>query len=142
MVLMVQREVADRICASPRRGKAYGILTVKLALWWRVTSRFEVARDEFFPQPQVEAAVLALEPLEPSQTPSAASWPALGEFIDAAFGQRRKMLVNSLAGVWKRFPGKMATCESMEALGLSAKARAEDLSPDQLRRLHARLESC
>ena len=51
MVVMIQREVADRVCARPRT-KDYGILSVKLAYWWRVTERFEVPAQKFFPASQ------------------------------------------------------------------------------------------
>jgi 16S rRNA (adenine1518-N6/adenine1519-N6)-dimethyltransferase len=138
MTFMVQKEVADRICAAPH-SKDYGILTVKLAYWWRVTERFEVGAGSFFPRPKVDAAVLVFEPCDPAAHPAADEWPGLSAFVDAAFGQRRKMLVNSLAGRWKGFCDKEAIQDAMARLDLSAQVRAEDLTPDQLRRLHAAL---
>ena len=50
----------------------------------------------------------------------------------AAFGQRRKMLVNSLAGRWTAFPGKAPVVAALERLGLSPTVRAENLSIAQL----------
>jgi 16S rRNA (adenine1518-N6/adenine1519-N6)-dimethyltransferase len=135
MAMMVQREVADRI-VSPPGCKAYGILTVKLACWWRVAQRFEVPAMAFTPRPKVDAAVLVLEPLSPDRTPSPELWPGLSAFIDAAFGQRRKMLFNSLAGRWPALPGKQACREALARQGLIEAARAEDLSPNQFRRLY------
>lgn len=132
--MMIQREVADRIVAPPCC-KAYGILTVKLAYWWRVKERFEVPAGCFVPRPKVDAAVLVFEPLAPDATPPAETWPGLSAFVDAAFGQRRKMLVNGLAGRWGAFPGKEAGRRALERLGLIETVRAEQLTPEQLRRL-------
>lgn len=136
MVFMIQKEVADRICA--RHGnRDYGILTVKLAYWWKVTQRFEAPAFVFFPRPKVDASVLAFEKQDaPELALTPEEWPGLSELIDAAFGQRRKMLFNSLAGRWRRYPGKERVLEVMGALGLSEKARAEDLSPAQFLQLY------
>jgi len=131
MVVMIQREVADRICAAPH-SKAYGILSVKLAYWWRVRERFEVSAERFFPRPQVDAAVLVFERKDAAGQPTREQWPGLSAFVDAAFGQRRKMLFNSLAGRWQAYPGKDTVIGALEALGISEKARAEDLTPGEL----------
>lgn len=142
MTVMIQREVADRICARPST-KNYGILSVKLAYWWRVTQRFEVPARKFFPQPKVEATVLVFERpnlSDPALAPSVEEWPGLSAFIDAAFGQRRKMLINSLSGCWKKFPGKEKVLEALEALAIPIKTRAEDLAPQDLLRLSRRLQ--
>ncbi|MCL5270352.1 MAG: 16S rRNA (adenine(1518)-N(6)/adenine(1519)-N(6))-dimethyltransferase RsmA, partial [bacterium] len=134
MTLMVQKEVADRICAGPHT-KDYGILTVKLAYWWRVAERFEVGAELFFPRPKVDAAVLVFEPIAAADRPAPGDWPALSAFVDAAFAQRRKMLVNSLAARWPPFPGKTAFAAATARLAVPPQCRAEDLTPDQLRRL-------
>jgi 16S rRNA A1518/A1519 N6-dimethyltransferase RsmA/KsgA/DIM1 with predicted DNA glycosylase/AP lyase activity len=87
----------------------------------------------------VDAAVLVFEPLPADAVPTPDCWPGLSAFIDAAFGQRRKMLVNALAGRWGAFPGKEAGREALNRLGLVESVRAEELNPDQLRRLYAAL---
>lgn len=135
MTLMVQREVADRIVGCPGT-KAYGILTVKLAYWWRVVERFEVPAARFFPRPKVDAAVLVFEPIKADRTPPLKIWPGLSAFIDAAFGQRRKMLINSLAGRWAKFPGKARVLEALESQGIPPQVRAEALNPDQLQQIY------
>lgn len=138
MVFMVQKEVADRIASPPGR-KAYGILTVKLAYWWEVVERFEVSARHFHPRPKVDSAVLALSPRPAETLPSADEWMGLSAFVDAAFGQRRKKLVNSLAGRWGAFPGKQAAETVLKTMDLPVDIRAEALSPSQLRELHRRL---
>jgi 16S rRNA (adenine1518-N6/adenine1519-N6)-dimethyltransferase len=135
IVVMVQREVADRI-VSPPRHKAYGILSVKLAYWWKLVERFEVSASAFRPPPKVDASVLAFEPLADDQRPGDEEWASLSRFVDAAFGQRRKTLGNALAGGWPAFPGRDAYLAALARLRLAERARAEDLTPDQLRRLH------
>jgi 16S rRNA (adenine1518-N6/adenine1519-N6)-dimethyltransferase len=107
-----------------------------------VAQRFEVPARKFFPQPKVDATVLVFERpnlADPALAPSTEEWPGLSAFIDAAFGQRRKMLVNSLAGCWKIFPGKEKVLEALEALSIPIKTRAEDLSPQVFLRLYRQL---
>jgi 16S rRNA (adenine1518-N6/adenine1519-N6)-dimethyltransferase len=138
IAVMVQSEVADRIASPPGR-KAYGILSVKLAYWWRVVERFAVPAGSFEPRPNVDAAVVVFEPLPADALPPAEVWPSLSSFVDAAFGQRRKMLVNSLAGRWGPNPGKEPTRAALARMGLDETVRAEQLDPAGLRRLHALL---
>lgn len=141
MTVMIQKEVADRICSRPSR-RVYGILSVKHAYWWRVTERFEVGAKKFFPQPKVDASVLVFERRERNadETPSLEEWAGLSKFIDAAFGQRRKMLVNSLAGGWKHFPGKEKVLAALESLSISDMARAETLSPQDFLNLYRAIQ--
>lgn len=138
MAFMVQKEVADRICAKPH-GRAFGILTAKIAYFWKITHRFEVSADKFTPKPKVNASVVVFEPTDKADQPEMAEWKLLSVFIDAAFAQRRKMLFNSLAARWPRYPGKEITLEALETMGINPKARAENLSPTQLRELCGRL---
>jgi 16S rRNA (adenine1518-N6/adenine1519-N6)-dimethyltransferase len=138
LAFMVQKEVADRICSPPGR-KDYGILTVKLAYWWRVIERFEVGAEKFFPKPRVDASVLVFEPLPEAENPPAAIWPGLSAFVDAAFSQRRKMLVNGLVSRWPAVNERKQAQEALEALGLSPQVRAEMLTADQFKALHALL---
>lgn len=139
ITVMVQREVADRIC-SPPGGREYGILTVKLAYWWRVTRRLEVPAERFFPVPRVNAAVLRFERVA-GQRPTADEWSRLGPFIDAAFAQRRKKLVNSLTARWSEQPGKAVIAEALAVLDLDPDIRAEGVDPDRFRELCRRLST-
>jgi 16S rRNA (adenine1518-N6/adenine1519-N6)-dimethyltransferase len=92
MVLMFQREVAERIVATPD-DKAYGRLAVLAG--WRTQAKimFDVAPSAFVPPPKVTSSVVRLIPRE---RPPACKAEALQKVTAAAFGQRRKMLRQSL----------------------------------------------
>ncbi len=92
-VVMMQLEVAERLVAVPGT-KAYGILSVQTQLAARPRLLFRVSRNVFFPKPAVESAVVALE-FGGVAAPGVDS-DALRRVIRTAFGQRRKMLRNSL----------------------------------------------
>jgi 16S rRNA (adenine1518-N6/adenine1519-N6)-dimethyltransferase len=94
-VIMMQKEVAERLVAVPRT-KAYGILSVQTQLWSRPKLLFEVSRHVFFPKPDVTSAVVALDFDRPA--PDVDS-EALRRVVRAAFNQRRKTLRNSLKAV-------------------------------------------
>jgi 16S rRNA (adenine1518-N6/adenine1519-N6)-dimethyltransferase len=93
LILMFQREVAERIVASPAERAAYGRLAVLSN--WRCMTRilFDVAASAFTPPPKVTSAVVELAPL---LTPQSCEARLLSEVTQAAFGQRRKMLRQSL----------------------------------------------
>lgn len=116
--LMFQREVVDRLIAQPGT-KAYGRLSV-LAQWLCETRRlFNVPAAAFTPPPTVMSAVVQLTP---RPTPLAeAPLASLERVTAAAFGQRRKMLRQSLKGLLER------PTAALEALGIDPTARAETL---------------
>jgi 16S rRNA (adenine1518-N6/adenine1519-N6)-dimethyltransferase len=117
LTLMFQLEVAQRIAAQAGTG-AYGRLAV-LAQWRsRAKLAMKVHRSAFTPPPKVMSAVVHVEPAE---QPTGVSAATLERVTEAAFGQRRKMLRQSLKGV----PGALA---ALEALGIDATRRAETLS--------------
>ena len=125
LVVMVQREVADRICA--RAGSdAYGFLSVDVALHARAERLFDVNPGAFRPPPKVVSAVVALEPF--AGAPSA---PAALAVASAAFAGRRKTLRNALSAVWEREEVRAA----LERAGLPEAVRAEETSPEELTRL-------
>jgi 16S rRNA (adenine1518-N6/adenine1519-N6)-dimethyltransferase len=116
MLVMVQKEVAERFCAAPRTS-AYGAVTVKIAYW--ATSRIAglVPASVFVPRPNVESA---LAEITRRPEPATAAAPAsLFPLVRTAFGQRRKMLRRSLAGV--------VAPEVFEAAGIDAQRRPEEL---------------
>jgi 16S rRNA (adenine1518-N6/adenine1519-N6)-dimethyltransferase len=116
MILMFQREVAERIVAPPG-SKTYGRLSVLAG--WRTRARilFDVAPAAFVPPPKVTSSLVRLEP----RIPLACDRRALERITEAAFGQRRKMLRQSL----KSLGGDPA--ELLVAAGLDPTARAEDV---------------
>ena len=133
--VMVQAEVADRICALPG-SKIYGAYTAKLALWARPAGRFEVGPGNFMPPPHVDSAVVRLVrggvPL-----PEGLSRAEVATAIDAAFAQRRKTIRNSMSS--NGFD-KEALDEAFAATGIAPNARAETLAPADFVRLAAALK--
>lgn len=122
LVVMVQAEVADRICAGPGN-RTYGAYTAKLALLAQVTGRFEVGPGNFVPPPHVDSAVVRIDraPLV-----DAARVAEVSAVIDAAFAQRRKTIRNSMsASGFSRdaLDAAFAACE------IAPTCRAETLVP-------------
>jgi 16S rRNA (adenine1518-N6/adenine1519-N6)-dimethyltransferase len=118
LVLMFQREVADRIVAEPRT-KDYGRLAVLSQ--WRTSPRilFTLPPEAFTPKPKVESAVVELVPKDAPEPPCDVK--QLERVTAAAFGQRRKMLRASLRQI---APDPEAL---LKRLGIDPKARAEEL---------------
>ena len=117
LTLMFQAEVAERIVAAPE-GSAYGRLAV-LAQWRSVARvAMKVHRSAFTPPPKVMSAVVHIVP---AGAPEGVTCAAIERVTAAAFGQRRKMLRQSLKGV----PGAL---EALAALGIDPARRAETLS--------------
>jgi 16S rRNA (adenine1518-N6/adenine1519-N6)-dimethyltransferase len=96
LVFMVQREVAERLAASPG-SKAYGSLSVVLRFSAEPAIMARVPRTAFFPPPEVDSAVVALSP-RPAPLPSGPERETFFRVVRGAFGQRRKKLSNALAG--------------------------------------------
>jgi 16S rRNA (adenine1518-N6/adenine1519-N6)-dimethyltransferase len=119
MVLMFQKEVVDRLVATPR-SKDYGRLSVLAQHVCDVRRLFDVPPSAFVPPPRVISSVVRLIPRPPGKR--LADLAPLEKVTAAAFGQRRKMLRGALAGI---FADPVATLES---LSLSPTARAEELS--------------
>lgn len=130
--VMVQREVAERMVAPPGN-KTYGRLGVLLALRARARSAFDIAPSAFVPPPKVRSAVVTLTPHEAA--PGAADMAAVERVTAAAFGQRRKMLRQSLKGLFPDTEG------ALRGLGLEPTARAETLPPEAFLALARALQS-
>lgn len=95
MLVMVQREVADRMCAAPSTAAA-GAVSVKVAHWATARIAAAVPSTVFVPRPRVESALVEIT--RRSQPASAADPATLFHLVRTAFGQRRKMMRRSLAG--------------------------------------------
>jgi 16S rRNA (adenine1518-N6/adenine1519-N6)-dimethyltransferase len=117
LVLMFQREVAERIVAQPN-SKAYGRLSVLAQ--WRTQPKilFDIAPSAFVPPPKVTSSVVELIPIK---TPEPCERAALTRVAEAAFGQRRKMLRQSLKTL---VPDPLPL---LEAAGIAPTDRAEDI---------------
>jgi 16S rRNA (adenine1518-N6/adenine1519-N6)-dimethyltransferase len=120
--VMVQSEVAARMAATPG-GKEYGAYSVKLRLYARPVGRFQVARSCFLPPPRVDSAVLRLDRAPLAEDPDALR--AAARAADAAFGQRRKTIRNSLKGVLDLSAADVDA--ALDAAGIDGGARAETL---------------
>nr|WP_211371449.1 16S rRNA (adenine(1518)-N(6)/adenine(1519)-N(6))-dimethyltransferase RsmA [Altericroceibacterium indicum] len=120
LTLMFQQEVAQRIVAEPG-SSAYGRLAVLSQ--WRAQARLamKVHRSAFTPPPKVMSAIVHVTPAD---MPEGVSARMLERVTEAAFGQRRKMLRQSL----KSLPGAV---DGLEALGIDPQRRAETLSIDE-----------
>ena len=118
MVVMVQKEVADRLAAKPST-KDYGRLSVAAQWHYIVKSEFNVAPSAFTPPPKVQSSIITLTPRE--QPPAPAEWRWLEAVTAAAFNQRRKMLRSALKA-WNF---------DFVALGINPEARAENLSVEE-----------
>jgi 16S rRNA (adenine1518-N6/adenine1519-N6)-dimethyltransferase len=123
-LVMVQKEVADRLVAGPG-SKVYGVPSVKLAWYASARSAGRVPPAVFWPVPNVDSGLVAftLRPVA-SQVPRAAVFTV----VDAAFAQRRKTLRAALAG-WAGGPDRAE--EVLVAAGVSPQARGESLSVEQ-----------
>jgi 16S rRNA (adenine1518-N6/adenine1519-N6)-dimethyltransferase len=119
MVLMFQKEVVDRLAGAPRT-KDYGRLSVLAQHVCEVRRLFDVAPSAFVPPPKVTSSVARLTPRPAGQR--LADLGPLERITAGAFGQRRKMLRGALSGLFADPSGVLAS------LGLSATARAEELS--------------
>lgn len=121
LTLMFQLEVAQRIIATPADPSAFGRLAV-LAQWRSAAKlAMKVHRSAFTPPPKVMSAIVHVTPTD---MPQGVSARMLERVTEAAFGQRRKMLRQSLKGL----PGALG---ALERLGIDPQRRAETLSVEE-----------
>ncbi len=139
LTIMVQKEVADRMAASPG-GKDYGALSAAVQFYTvpRIICRAEP--HCFMPQPKVESVVISLEVLErPSVDVSDHDF--MFKIIKSAFGQRRKTLQNALAKSPYISLNKDAVAAAIKEVGLDPNIRGEKLSLDEFAKLSDILEN-
>jgi len=123
LVLMFQKEVAERITATPG-GKERGFLSVLAQNAFEIEYLFDVPQTAFYPVPKVWSAVIRLTP-----TPVTPHEPGFRELISMSFLQKRKTLTNNLS---KSYPHVART---LELIGVAATARAEELTMEQWKAL-------
>jgi 16S rRNA (adenine1518-N6/adenine1519-N6)-dimethyltransferase len=127
LVLMVQKEVAERIAAHPGT-KSYGTLSVWSQAHGRIVEKVQVSPAAFFPRPKVRSTILSIE-LFPEPLVSSAELPLMRGLVRAAFGQRRKTLANALAGWLKQ--GREGIEALLRAQGIDPKQRGETLNVNE-----------
>ncbi len=124
LVLMFQKEVAERVTARPG-DKAYGRLAILTCAVAEADYAFTVPARAFTPPPKVDSAVVVLEPRPADQR--FADLEALSTVTESAFGQRRKTLRKSLGAAATRCGASPEAL--LEAAGLDPGARAETIDP-------------
>jgi len=125
MTFMLQKEVVLRMAAAPDTGD-YGRLTVMLAAYCQSTRLFDVGPGAFRPPPKVDSSIVRVVPHRIPPFPIADP-TRFAAVVAAAFGQRRKTLRNSVAG--------LVDALGFESSGIDPSRRAETLSPAEFARL-------
>jgi 16S rRNA (adenine1518-N6/adenine1519-N6)-dimethyltransferase len=129
LVIMVQREVADRLLAPPGE-KTYGALSVGVRSVASVERLFHVPRGAFRPAPKVDSTVLRIVPLRPAPlTPDEEQ--DLRTLTRVAFGWRRKQLQRTLRTAPDYGLGDLETSEVLRIAAVDPQERPEALSPDR-----------
>jgi 16S rRNA (adenine1518-N6/adenine1519-N6)-dimethyltransferase len=124
IVLLVQKEVGDRLYAKPST-KAFGALSIRVQYLAHCELICPVPARDFSPPPKVDSAVIRLTPRRLSIEPN--SPKVLDNLVRLGFGSRRKMLRNNLQGAIDR----EALTELLISMNINTEARAEDLSIEQ-----------
>jgi len=122
IVIMVQREVADRIAAEPG-GRDYGVLSATAQLYGQVEKLFTLPPGAFVPPPQVHSTVLRLT-IDRQQERLGVAGDGFIDFLRLSFGQKRKTLWNNLRTKYDEAQVKKA----LASVDVKATARAETLS--------------
>ncbi len=130
MVLMFQKEVADRITAEPGT-KAYGSLSVLTRAYMDVYTEFDIAPHLFRPVPKVKSTVLSLRVLDAPRI-EIKNEPLFKSVVKCAFAQRRKTLLNALKAIC---PEKGGAKEVLELADIEPGRRGETLSLEEFGRL-------
>lgn len=134
MVLMMQKEVAERINAEPG-SKAYGSLSIAVQLHSEVNLAFIVPKTAFMPQPNVDSAIVELVGRK-ARLVTVANQTLFDQLVRGAFAQRRKTLWNNLQNQFgKQDEVKAALTTALEAVEIAPSARAEQLSIQQFAQL-------
>lgn len=134
MVLMMQKEVAERINAEPG-SKAYGSLSIAVQLHSEVNLAFIVPKTAFMPQPNVDSAIVELVGRK-APLVTVANQTLFDQLVRGAFAQRRKTLWNNLQNQFgKQDEVKVALTTALEAVEIAPSARAEQLSIQQFAQL-------
>jgi 16S rRNA (adenine1518-N6/adenine1519-N6)-dimethyltransferase len=120
LLVMVQREVGERMAAGVG-DDAYGSVSVRIAYFAEATLAGKVPAAVFIPRPRVESVLVRMDRrAEVAVDPAVVSYERLAKVVKAGFGQRRKMLRRSLAGVVEP--------EAFARAGIRPEARAEELT--------------
>jgi 16S rRNA (adenine1518-N6/adenine1519-N6)-dimethyltransferase len=120
MVLMLQKEVVERITAPPGSSDR-GFLTVLIEAYFRVERLFDVPPDAFKPQPKIWSSVVRLVPLDRADLDS----QGFRRLVSSAFAQKRKTILNNLKNI---FPN---AGDALRNAGIDPARRSETLTLDE-----------
>lgn len=137
LVLMVQKEVADRMAGSPGT-KSYGTLSIWRQLHGQILDTVAVSSEAFFPRPKVKSTVLKIG-LYPTPLIPDADLPVFRSVVRAAFGKRRKTLANALGSSLNI--GRVEIERCLRELEIDPRRRGETLSVDEFVRLAQALKA-
>ena len=138
-VIMVQKEVAQRIAAKPG-GKDYGVLSVQTQAYARVKKLFDVSPKNFIPPPKVMSSVLEID-FTANDIDEPEDYFAFKEVVRAAFGKRRKTIRNALLGSSLARISAATIDPALEEAGIDPKRRPETLTVDEFKRLASLLKN-
>jgi 16S rRNA (adenine1518-N6/adenine1519-N6)-dimethyltransferase len=130
MILMVQKEVAERIAAKP--GKM-SILAVSVQYYADAEILFTVSKNSFFPVPQVDSAVIRITPNVNHETQTTEEVKEFFKIVKAGFSAKRKTLVNNLSNTFHL--DKNVVEEKLKTLGFTPNVRAQELSVEDWKEL-------
>lgn len=138
ITVMVQKEAGERLCAA-MPSRACGAVTAAVRYYSKPQILFPVSRGSFYPSPNVDSMVVRLDVKKELPLEGEAE-KRLFRVVKAAFGQRRKTLVNTLSSGLKIEKARAA--EAIAEAGLKPTVRAEELSLDEFIRLSQILTEC
>jgi 16S rRNA (adenine1518-N6/adenine1519-N6)-dimethyltransferase len=140
MVVTIQRELADRLCAGAASA-AYGSLSILVQALADVSIVRTLPPTVFWPQPKVDSAVVSIRP-DSVKRAAVGDVPWFQDFVRSVFLHRRKYLRHVLAGIWPDRWTKMEVDAWLASRGISGQIRAEALDIDEFlamaRALHER----
>jgi len=126
IILMIQKEVADRVIAHPGT-KDYGTISIFSQLYCDVSKQLTVAKDCFYPRPKVDSEVVKFTIYE-KPVVKVKDVQFFEKLIRASFSQRRKTLLNGLKGAHYLNRGKQKILHAIERSGIDPKRRPETLT--------------
>lgn len=128
IVVLMQKEVADRICAKPG-SKEYGALTVMLKFYGNIERVAIVPKTVFYPIPKVDSTIIKIKPV--SRPEAKDIYPYLRRVVQASFGQRRKTILNALTSFAQLFGGKQGMADFLEKININPESRGETIDIDK-----------
>ena len=132
MVLLIQKEVAQRICASPGQ---MSILAVAVQVYSRPSIVDHISRSSFWPQPKVDSAILKIQPKELTDI----DFSHFFKIVRLGFSEKRKQLANNLAKGLCLKKDKIASI--LKEINLNEKIRAQELSVEDWQKLSEKIKS-